>query len=409
MNHTALFLSPRRRGAVTAALVLVVALLLMGAPLAASADDPTTGSVSGVVLVSGTGVAGIDVVAFPAGGGIGVDAITDEFGGYTIAELPWGDYTVMAWADSSIYEIPGQVPVTLAAATPSVTVDFLLVRYPEGTATWTGTVVDSASGARIAGASILIGAFVSFNRHATSDAVGHFEFADLPAAEYHVNVSSPGYVWSFPEVSIGDGQALVRDLPLIASNSTIYGHLKLADGTPITDAWLDAHTTDGSGYGSANVDENGDYTIPDLGSGTYLVSVGGVGTPYVYKEKTVTAVANTSVKANFTLKKRTTGAIIGFVTDATTGAELEGFCVTVFKASKKVIVATGVSYADGTYTIDELAPGNYKVKFNDCDHTKPKYAKEFYGEVDNWQDATPITVAAGVDFYDGNISLDLKH
>ena len=366
------------------------------------------GTISGHVTADGVPLAGTNVTASSFATGQNLSTTSDENGYYEIDALAEGQWNISAYAggDYQYLNIPA---VEITAGTPTVTVDVPFLSWPVGTSIISGVLKDSATHAPIPNVSIsAFGIDVAQSSGTTTDAAGAFNFTLLPAGTYSLNFIAIGYLSVVAEVHVAEGQSVTVNRSLIPANATISGQVSDQSGAPIAGIYVDAHTEDGN-FGGAVTDENGQYVMSELGAVSYTLNIGGVSTLYVHKDKTVTAKANKNVKANFTLKKRTTGAILGFVTDATTGAQLEGFCVTVFKANKKVIVTTGVSYADGTYTIDELAPGSYKVKFNDCDHTKPKYAKEFYGEVDNWQDATPIAVVAGVDFYDGNISLDLKH
>lgn len=88
-----------------------------------------------------------------------------------------------------------------------------------------GTVVD-ASGAAIAGATILVrGADGAVLRTAESDRSGTFSFSELPAGNYRLGVSSPGFESKELSVSVGavGGQSVLRiTLGVGAANTTIH-------------------------------------------------------------------------------------------------------------------------------------------------------------------------------------------
>jgi hypothetical protein len=184
--------------------------------------------------------------------------------------------------------------------------------------------------------------------------------------------------------------------------------VKTKDGTPIVGIYVDAHTTDGN-FGGAVTDENGDYVITDLGAVDYTLTVGGLGTPYKQKQKTVTAVANGNATANFTLKNRTTGALGGMV--FAPGGEYYSapVCVSLYTATKKNPIAEvltyGPEYGDGTYSFGSVKPGSYTVKFEDCDADPAKlFDATYLGGAKTKQDATFVTVVAGVDSWENNLT-----
>lgn len=96
----------------------------------------------------------------------------------------------------------------------------------------------------------------------------------------------------------------------------------------------------------------------------------------------------------------TTGSITGTVTRADTGDPVEDVWV----------YASGNSFgeistaADGTYTLDELEPGDYIVWF--MDYSDRNLVTEYWNDVYDWNSAQPITVAAGTPV--ANIDAELE-
>jgi hypothetical protein len=82
-----------------------------------------------------------------------------------------------------------------AAGAPSTDVPARDTRPATGTAVIRGRVVDASSGVPLRKASVrLFGAEIRESRGAITDTEGRYEFLDLPAGQYNLNVTKPGYV-----------------------------------------------------------------------------------------------------------------------------------------------------------------------------------------------------------------------
>jgi uncharacterized repeat protein (TIGR02543 family) len=86
------------------------------------------------------------------------------------------------------------------------------------------------------------------------------------------------------------------------------------------------------------------------------------------------------------------GSVSGTVTDEPTGDPLEGICVFVYAADFNRAASTDAS---GTFTVNEVPPGDHKVGFFDeCDGST-EYLSEFYNDKLDLASADPVAVAEG--------------
>ena len=110
-----------------------------------------------------------------------------------------------------------------------------------------------------------------------------------------------------------------------------------------------------------------------------------------------TACGGTLPAVNITLQLP--GSISGTVTDFATSADLQGICVTAFPVGGGFI-GTADTGTGGTYSISNLAPGNYDVEFGPSGlcpgGSAGNYPGQYYKGVSSQSSATPVTVTSGV-------------
>jgi hypothetical protein len=401
--------SPARRrwtlgGAIVSAISL--AFIPLGTINALPADAVGSGSVSGVVTYDGVVADNVTVRLSPqAGAGDAPEASTNSAGEYSFADLDLGDY------EASIVqqpENPGGHPgvfsgiFTLDAEVPNAVVNLALAPWATGSGKITGTVTDSASGEPITDAVYNFsgdGQALSSSGSVNTDGV--YTVVDLPAGDFTLSVDATGYVSaSSISVSVEDGETVVLDFSLVARNASIGGHVEDSDGNPIADATVSIR--DGTPMGGYYVQTNstGDYVQADMGAGDYTVSVGGSGTNWQLSTRTVAAIAEAIVTADFVLAPRVTGSISGRILDDS-GGRLAGICAQAYTTGDDF--AGGSATIDGTdasgnYIIDDLEVGDYVLLFWDCNYQRlPAYAFTYYGDASNFAAATRITVSPNVD------------
>ncbi len=187
-----------------------------------------------------------------------------------------------------------------------------------------------------------------------------------------------------------------------ATTATISGHVT-DNGSPAQDLSNICVQADGDngGFGFAQTDANGQYTISNLDPDTYRVQFSDCSgnndfSPQYYNNKQtfetadkITLAAGGS-KTGVNAKLAKAGKISGTVTDKENGAKLAGICVSASGADGGGSAQTA---SDGTYTVRGLDAGPYKVQFSDCAGTN--YLSQYYNGKDSFQSADPVSVATG--------------
>ena len=366
------------------------------------------GTISGHVTADGVPLAGQYVSAYSSSGQ-SLSAISDEDGFYQVTGLANGDWNVFVSAGSQ-YQYPSLSGIHITDAAPDATVDIPFVSWPVGTASISGVVTDSSTGNPIAGVQAsAFGTDVPHNSLLTTDENGAFSFDLLPAGTYALYFTSiGGYLVHFEDVTVSADEAATVNVTLVPVNATISGHVKSKSGAPVVGIYVNANTADGNA-GWAQTDENGDYVIVEVGAAAYTLTVGGITTPYAAKERVVTPVANGNITANFTLKDRKTGSLLGFVAGPDGGWYQKAVCVKLYSSKNKHVVAEtatlGPDFGDGSFGFYDVKPGSYTVEFEDCDDDPFKsFDNVFLGGAAKYKDATFVTVTAAQENYENSIA-----
>lgn len=368
------------------------------------------GSISGQVTTDGVPVANHDITAYQPSTGQNVFGFTDGDGYYQFTGLAYGTWSVNLYLGPD-YQYVNTAPVQLSASTPAATINFPFLSWPVGTSSISGTAIDSSTGEPVVGANITAyGSTVGRSYSATTDENGAYTFELLPADSYHLGSWTQGYLYTYDytPLLLAADQSLPYDFSLIAADATISGHVEDAAGNPVVGINISAYSGDnGSG---AFTDENGDYLISEVGAVEYTLFIGGVSTPYNPQEKVATPTAGTDTVVNFTLADRTTGYVTGFILGPDGAGYVSPVCVTLYSSKNKTPIAEtktfGSQEGDGTYSFGLVKPGLYTVEVRDCDDDPTtKFDKVFLGGVKNFKDATFITIVAGQDSLDNNVTV----
>lgn len=338
----------------------------MGAAPAVAADINT---ISGTVMAEGLPVVGASVVFWNTETFASLPQIpTDASGNFEFLNVPDGDWVGGANDPAGNYMSAESAPFTLGPSNRDEVVTIILQSWPTGTGSVSGVVTDATTHQPILDASVHFSGNGSAKDRdtAVSSVDGTYLFDDLPDGGFQLGFSAPGYFYRFVTLALDsdDQQTLNMEL-LAAANSTLQGRIMLG-GVGVPDLWVSANSPEGSS-GSAMTDPDGYYEIHDLGATEHSVAVGGPGTPYRQEEKTVTTVADDSVTVDFELTARVIGTISGTVSDEN-GNPLEGICVSYATSSTDFVGGLGAftgTPADGTFTLDDVDAGSYKILFDD--------------------------------------------
>jgi hypothetical protein len=331
-------------------------------------------------------------------------AVFPSFDGQTATatDLALGDYTATIFASSD--NPGGSVSFSLTTAAPDFVGELVVPSWPTGTASLTGSIVDD-SGTPIAGANVNVRLDARQFPGLTTDSDGAFTLGDLPAGTYDVSAFAPANFVRSTQVVIADGESAQVTLVLPLRDASIAGRVVDGSGNPIPDVFVNASRPssgggiDGSGASSAS---DGTFQLSELGAGDWLVSAGGPGSPWLQTQVTVTLghAENLSID-DLVLSPRTTALVFGYIAEGTTS--VAGICASLLTGTGAPVPGqTSTTAEDGTFLFSDVAPGEYTVKFVDCDATRqPPYLTAFYGGSTTLTGATRFTVVAAQD-----VSLD---
>jgi hypothetical protein len=171
-------------------------------------EDPPTGTISGTVSDSvGQSIEGAEVLVEDNGS----FATTDSDGFYTIEDVPAGEHTVVASAES--YQ-PASEEITVVED-DIVEVHFTLEAIPSGAIS--GSLI-SDEGDPIAGATVTV---AETDLSDTTDADGSYTVSDVPAGEYIVEATAEGYQPEAIPVTVQENETAIVDFVLTAEEEQI--------------------------------------------------------------------------------------------------------------------------------------------------------------------------------------------
>jgi protocatechuate 3,4-dioxygenase beta subunit len=401
----------------------------------ATAATPT-GAITGVVTnTSSADIAGASVTVYQDAVVAG-SATTADDGTYTVNSLAPGSYTVSfapppptGSAGGSENYLPQNYdaeslssagdPVLVSAGETTSAVDASL--QPGGAIS--GVVLDG-SGAPVDGVEVEAYDSNGLPMPATqSGADGTWSIDRLPAGVYSIGFTAAGADLNFLPQFLGGGSTIAGAYGVSVSagattsgvdihlqpGGRITGTVTDASSVPIANALVDAYDSGGHIAASATSAADGTYSINGLAGGSYRVGFttpsgpltpgpnylphfeGGEATLSSAKAISVTA-GGTSAGVNAQLAVG--GEIKGAATDATSDP-IANLDVTAYDSSGDP-VAGATTAADGSYTIDGLASGKYRIEFGGAgaNGPAPNDAPQFYGG-DSLANATAVAVTAG--------------
>jgi hypothetical protein len=418
-----------------AALALVAAACAACVLVVSAAADPTTGGISGVVTNSSAAdIAGTSVTVYQDAVVAG-SAITAADGTYTVSSLAAGSYTVSftpppppsrGAADDENYlpqkydgesATSGGDPVVVSAGQTTSDIDASL--QPGGTIS--GVVLDE-SGKPIEAVGV-----TAFDANgvalpgAQSLADGSWSIDRLPPGVYTVGFSTAGLNFLLQffgavstiagayGVSVSVGATSSVGVIHLQPGGQLTGTVTDASSVPITNAVVDAYNSSGEVAASTTTAADGTFSVNGLASGSYRVgfaappsslSAGANYLPEFFSgastlsSATAVSVSAGSATAGINAKLAAGGEIQGTVTDATSDA-VSNLSVTAYN-SAGAAVGTTTTASDGSYAIDALASGAYRIGFGGpaLSGPAPNYAPQFYGG-DSLADAKAVSITAG--------------
>ncbi len=381
-------------------IVPVLATTFMAIPPAHATT--ATGTIAGTITDNGAPVADASIYVSDEDWNFSGYASTDENGRYEIADVPAATsayrvsidapghpwqyaYGKTDWEDANVFSVTAGQQTTVN--------DSLLP---------TGTITGRFTNAAGNGVSAWVGASgdgTPFSSAGT-DVDGNYSFSVLPGT-YRVTFyfgSTQQYAYGTPDwdqaalFTVAAGQTVtVNDVQLVTG--TITGRVTNADGTPARNVQVRASSGNSHGYGTTN--RSGVYRIDDLLPGSYrlVYELPSGARQWAHQARSfedaqpVTVSGDTVTTVDEQLLP--TGSVAGRFTD-NNGAGIANVSVSLSGSDEEESIS-GETEADGTYRIDGIFTGSYRVRFYDWESHLNQYA---YGKT-TADAADPITIAAG--------------
>jgi len=243
---------------------------------------------------------------------------------------------------------------------------------------------------------------------------GEYTIADLAAGQYTVSFSGAGYpaqyysdTFSSEEagrVSVTTGNTAGSVDEELRGGGTISGTVSSASTGQPLEAIEVCASTRRRGFACAHSNAAGQYTIAGLRPGEYAVEFeaakGYLQTKFPHRVTVAAEVTTGGVDAAM----QPGGRITGQVREAATGNPLSGVraCAYQQKEYANLFGVCAETDADGAYTIEGLASGDWVVGFS---VRAGDLAGQFFADASSIEEATPVTVTTGAATENVNASL----
>ncbi|MDQ3668582.1 MAG: carboxypeptidase regulatory-like domain-containing protein [Acidobacteriota bacterium] len=326
---------------------------------------PTTGSVSGVVVSSATGlpISGATATYTDPISGTTATATTSASGTYLIVNLPVsssGAVTVTAPGSQASAPIPAAVVAGSITALPTIT----LVPNSTPTGAVSGVVVNSSTGLPISGATVTYNdPLTGVTAMAASAPDGTYAFVGLPVSSTGtVSASAPGTTASVavPAVVTAGGTTIIPIISLVPTALPSGGAsgviINSSTGLPIAGATV-TYTDPVTGTtATATTAPNGSFaflSLPVSSTGSITASAPGTSAsapvPAPISPSLTTLIPTISLVPN--------GGVSGTVISGTTGLPLPGATVTFINPINGTPI-TATTAADGSFTLSGIPVGS---------------------------------------------------
>lgn len=277
---------------------------------------------------------------------------TDSSGNYAISNLAPGNYSVRATLHT--YQIAVQGATVQSNVVTQA--NFSLNSLPGGIS---GQVTDAASGALLIDAEIDVFQGTILISSALTDSNGNYGIANLAPGTYTIRATLNNYETNLQSAIVTATNTTPVNFVLTQDPGFVQGQITdAATSQPITTASVVVNILQSNIIvGSALTDSNGNYFISGLPQGSYTLQI--AANDYQTATQGITILANMVTTANVALQPQP-GAITGTIIDQITTQPISGAVVDIMQGS--TIFATLLTNSDGSYLINQLAPGNYIVR-----------------------------------------------
>ena len=390
---------------------LVGALALAVVPaLVASADDAPVGSIT-VTVTDGMGGAPLANMHVQAVSPAVAGGLTDADGQYTLSGLADGSYSINVGDPSSVFQSASVESIEITDAAPQASTTVALTRFPTGTGSVSGRLVDKRTGAPLAGVTVTVGGSVTLFKRTTTGSDGTFEIDALATDVDYLMFETDGYV--APQLSpfpVNNDVTALGTIEAAPMTATVSGRVVDGEGNGVADMPVELNPAPGQiGIGSSysETDSDGYYSTdhvgrPSLAAGSYIISTGLHGTMFAAQQVPVTVVDDETTTVNITLVPRQGGLIVGNVVDSN-GAPISGICVFALDPTTRQPGAVSITDQSGDWAFPDITVGSYIFRMRSCE-SSVDYGASYLGGTTP-ADATVVDVHAGDDLAIGETVL----
>jgi hypothetical protein len=371
-----------RRRIAAAVVVVFATVALFGFSSVGASATPTSGTISGHVTDAGTDAPMPSVPVYLGGMGTlsaSYNTTTDVNGYYEFDNLPFGYYQISLQGDYSypdVHQTPAYITVDLTSTASTSVDDVAFPDWPTGTASVSGTVSMSDTGAPVPGVQVQLIAFrddlavpqTYYSQQVTTDSLGHYEIDNLPAYSYVLEMQFDqtlgSYDFNGPLVDVtSEGETVTRDqqiVPWPAPTSSVFGTVvDSVTGDPVSGASVDLSSWDnGSNYsGSTGADGTFDFTGVVPGSFSIAVNQSG----YVDYQAPL-GVYEYQADDLGSIGLHAADATISGTVDDSDSNPIGGANVYAVLTTDDTVSSFATTNPDGTYSLTGLEAGTYSVQ-----------------------------------------------
>ena len=308
------------------------------------------GTISGTVTSASTGLSIGNVLIEVNFNNSPIDStLTDASGNYIITGVPPGSYVMHAHATNYQTGIVGAI----VEADQTTTVNFSLQPEPGALS---GTVIGANIELPVSGALVELNLNNIPIYSTLTDSSGTYLITGMAVGSYVAHCHATDYQIGVQNVNIATNQTSEVNFSLQSSFGTVAGTVTSAtSGLPIAEVTVEVNL-DNVVIAFALTDNSGNYSIPEIAPGSYVIHAHASTYQIGIQNAAVTSSHTTTV--NFSLQSNPS-TIQGQITDTLTGNPISGAFVQVFQGTS--LITTAVTDNDGNYTISILSSGNYTL------------------------------------------------
>ena len=332
---------------------------------------PETGFVGQVLTPSGSGLADAIVTLWRLEGASALDPSpvrvaepvhTDNDGSYEILGLKGGDAYLLS-AEHGAFAAVSARDLEVEADQVRRVPDIRLQNGVVVVGSVTGPDREPVIGA-VVEATDLTSRKRKVVRQVLTDENGGYRLAAMTAGAYEVSVSAEGLETArSPALTLLRDRAEARHDFLLTKGQVLAGFVKTADGRPIPGARVSVIRMRGTGasFGSASSDAKGHFEITGLSAGSYNITA----TRNGFIEQTKPFVPSDRRNVQFAMMP--TVGVTGFV-KGPDKKPVSAFFIRAWKVTEQGRLSDAIGdpikvrSKDGSYTLENLTPGHYKVE-----------------------------------------------